>query len=446
MRTYGFDYAFALSIDAVNAIMARNLAVVQMTIAYDTVDEDSGSKLHLTAQLAPWQIVPGGQNSLLNLNIPIVKGSLTLEGAIQKTYDLAGVTPEMQITLGWIGTGSRQDATGQGDATHLTFDPNDSTDKHNPGYVATVQIHDPQKRLDTIGLGILNEVMAGALYSNKEKIKYIFANVEPKPNGVHSWLTPAQWRYFYAGSTNFNALCFLCMLAGSGSLPAMPAFDSTAIRANSNVTLLVAQPKFFTNIVLPAVQRAFPGGRFALSTTVEEVCTIGNNGTFNVGALTASSFALSPSDSGNGLKMRASGGGPLKFLFGLADLPNASYSWSLATINPLRFNGHLITFDADRSPVMTHDQTIPWYDWVLLVVVGIIDLPGLIAAIVGAITGFYDVAERDGIATINNNLQAATGRTVANLARLVAWEVDGKSLTPADAGLSGALYVHGTLG
>jgi hypothetical protein len=34
---------------------------------------------------------------------------------------------------------------------------------------------------------------------------------------------------------------------------------------------------------------------------------------------------------------------------------------------------------------------------------------------------------------------------VANLATLIDWQIDGETLIPADAGMSGALYVHGTL-
>ena len=54
MNTYGFDYAFALSVDAVNAILKRNLAGVAMNVHYTTKDEDTGSTITLTGKLAPW--------------------------------------------------------------------------------------------------------------------------------------------------------------------------------------------------------------------------------------------------------------------------------------------------------------------------------------------------------------------------------------------------------
>ena len=445
MKTYGYDYAFALSIDTVNAIMAKNLAGVDMSITYQTVDAQTQTNVNLSAKLAPWQIVPGGQNSLLNINVPITQGTLTLTGGpVPGTYDLGGLVPEMQITLGWVGTGSQQDATGSGSATHLTFDPNDSTDKTNPGYVATLPFHDPQKKLGSVAEGILSDVMAGALYSNKDKIKYIFANVNPAPGTIASWLRPAKWQYFFADAGSNSALCFLCTLSAATPFPANPSFDSSALQAGANSAMLISQPQFFKNVVLPGVQSAL-GDHFTLTSNVEDACTISNTGGFDVGKVTANHFSLTQSSSGNGLAMSASGGGPLTFLFGLANLPDDSYSWSLSTVNPLHFDGHSITFQNDPHPVETQDHTIYWYDWVLLVAVGITSLPGLISAIYDGINQFNDQAELSGISSINQNAQASTGGTVANLAGLIDWSVDGEALTPSDAGLSGALYVHGTL-
>jgi hypothetical protein len=117
MKTYGFDYAFALSIDAVNAILRRNLAGVAMSVHYTTLDEDTGSTITLSGKLAPWQIVRGGQNTLLNVNVPFGEGSLTRTGgALKGNYDLSGVTVELQLSLGWMGAGDAQQGSGSGAA------------------------------------------------------------------------------------------------------------------------------------------------------------------------------------------------------------------------------------------------------------------------------------------------------------------------------------------
>jgi hypothetical protein len=175
MRTYGFDYVFAVSVDWVNGILARNLSHLT-SVAYKTVDEDTGSTISLNAQLAPWSVVAGGQNNLLNMNLPISSGSLTLTGgALKGDYKLDGVAAIMQISLGWMGTGTGQDATGAGTSTNLVFSPDNTKDKNNPGYVATLRILDPNKRLDSIASGLLRQYMTDVLVSNKDKLKYIFA-------------------------------------------------------------------------------------------------------------------------------------------------------------------------------------------------------------------------------------------------------------------------------
>jgi len=192
VKTYGCDYVFALTTDTVNAILASNLAGVMQTIGYSALDPGSGSTVSLHAQLAPWQLVPGGQNTLINLNLPIRAGTLTLTGgAITGSYDLSSVTPEMQVTLGWVGTGSQQVAAGSGAQTRLTFDPDLGQDKNNLGYVATLQVHDPGGHLDTVAAGLVSQLMASALFANRDKVAYVLASVNPAPPGLASWLAPA---------------------------------------------------------------------------------------------------------------------------------------------------------------------------------------------------------------------------------------------------------------
>jgi hypothetical protein len=446
VKTYGCDYVFALTVDTVNAILASNLANVQQTIDYSAVDPDSGSTVTLHAQLAPWQMVGGGQNSLINLDLPIRAGSLTLAGgAITGSYDLGSVTPEMQITLGWVGTGSQQVATGSGAQTHLTFDPDLGQDKNNPGYVATLQIHDPLGHLDTIASGLLSQLMTSALFASRDKVAYVFANVNPTPPGLATWLTPTQWQYYVSQAGGGNgALCFLCMLASGAAFPVQPAFDSSALQSGANSVVLISQAAFFANVVLPAVRSTFSGGSFQL-TTAAESATIVNTGTFNVGTVAISSYSLAASPAGTSLATASSGGGPLKFLFGLANLPDASYSWSLSTVNPASFDGKTVTFATDQHPTINQDHTIYWYDWVLLVVLGITNVAGLVSDIYDLVGNFADQAQNVGMSSINTGIQAATGGAVMNLAQVIDWTKNAQTLTPSAAGMSEAVFVAGNL-
>jgi len=141
----------------------------------------------------------------------------------------------------------------------------------------------------------------------------------------------------------------------------------------------------------------------------------------------------------------SSGGGPLKFLFGLANLPDASYSWSVSTVNPCSYDGKAITFATDQHPVINQDHTIYWYDWVLLVVLGITNVAGLVSDIYDIVGNFADQAQNVGMSSINSGLQAATGGAVMNLAQVIDWTKDGQTLSPSAAGMNEAVFVAGNL-
>lgn len=443
MKTFGFDYVFALSTTQVNAILKKNLSGVEMTVYFETLDADTGSTVTLDGSLSPWEIVRGGQNTLLNVNVPFSHGSLVLKGgAITGNYDLAGVTVVMQISLGWMGPGDQQEETGSGNATKLTFNPSTTTDPASAGYVSSVLVLDPNQHLDTVARGLVKTYMAAALVANKQNLQYIFANVNPVPANLGSWLRPVKWLYFYVETQALSALSFLCMLSDA-AFP-QPSFDSSALDANTNAVLLISAQPFFQNVVVPGVRSAFPDGSFSLSCQ-NDYCTISNNGSFTVGTVEANSFQLTPSDDGNGLKTVSKGGGPLKFLFGLANLPDASYRWEVDTVNALQFSNGQVSFADDPNPRKTQDHTMPWYDWPLVVVLGITNVVGLVSLILDLVNNFYDQVDEVGMSAINSNVSKSTGGTVLNLASVIDWNKDGQTFNATTAGLSGALYVRGNL-
>jgi hypothetical protein len=208
---------------------------------------------------------------------------------------------------------------------------------------------------------------------------------------------------------------------------------------------LISQPAFFANVVLPSVRATFPSGTFQLSTSGAGLSTITGSGDIRVGSVSANSYSLRASPAGNGLSISCAGGGPLKFLFGLADLPNASYSWSVATSNPFSFDGKNVSFASDPHPTILQDQTIHWYDWVLLVGLGITTAAGLAMAIHALVTQFENQAQNVGMSRINSDLQAASGGAVVNVAEIVDWSKSGHAMQATAAGMSESVYVAGGL-
>lgn len=447
MRTYGYDYAFAISVDEVNRLLHDSMAKQDVELRYAAKDDTTGAEITLDATTAPWQIVPGSQNTLLRLAIPFASGRLEIGSPLEKKYDLASVRVVVEVSLGWLGASDGQDSHGSGDRTRLVFSPTQTGDPTSTGYVSAVAVVDPDGALDSVGVAVLKAYMADLLVENRKNLKLVFASVFPVPAHLRSWLRPAKWIYYYSGAGHHDALCFLCML-GETPWPKTPAFDSTALRSGHDATVLISQEAVFRHVVLPAIDGAFDHGRFTLHVDGES-CTVKSSGPISVktekGSIEATSFALQADDAGNGFEITASGGGPLKFFFGVAKLPNASYSWSIATRNPVHYADRRLTFSRDPHPTIHHHQRIYWYDWVLLVVTGITSLGGLIAVIVDAIESFSSVANRVGMERVTRALADSIDDSVVNLANLVGWKVDDQAFTPADAGLAGALYVVGDL-
>jgi hypothetical protein len=448
MLTYGYDYSFGLKIEKINDILKNNLAGTDITLEYQDKDKETGSVITIKAKMAPWQIIKGGSNTLVRFSLPILQGTMTVEGpAISGQYDLAGVSAAVEVSLAWVGPGGMQQLAGSGDKTELIFSPENTTSPDNPGYISFVSLNDPDNKLDTVGKGLFRVYLIDTLVKNKTKINYLLAKIFPDNSNMAGWLKPFKWIYFYNSSKAQDALCFLCMLSDK-EWPIKPAFESAAFSNSVNAVILVSQEVFFCNVILPAIKKSFPDGKFHIDVSNEK-CTLKNSEKFSVktskGSITTSSFVLTESDSGNGLVTDASGSGPLKFLFGLADLPDASYNWSCRTSNPLNFSNNKVTFLVDKNPTIDHDQTIKWYDWLLLVVVGITSLPGLISVIVDSINKFSDQVSEIGMGNINDEFEKSIGGSVVNLASFISWHTGNQEFSPANARLEGAFYVTGNV-
>lgn len=449
MDTYQYDYSYALTQDKVNDIMRNNLASVSMPLAYTDHDPMTGAITMLDVHLDVWSMADGGQNGLMKLNVPIKDGSLSISNlpGVNGEWNMAGVSLLLEITLGWMGPGSQQTLSGEGAATQLVFSPSQGATPDDPGYVAILTVTDPSGLLTSAAIGMLKQIIQAAFYENRGNLQYVFAGVVPVPAGASSWLRPYKWQYYIA-SGDIEALCFLSMLDDT-PFPSTPAFDSTALVPGANAVALISQAAFFKYTLLPGVQATFPGGAFSVSQTNQHSLIV-NNGPFTVvvggDSINTTHFSLWPSDAGDGLQTSSAGGGPLTFLFGLADLPDASYSWTTQTVNPLSLDVStgVMTFKQDPNPKTTHDQDIPWYDYIILVGLGL-TLVGLIADITDAVNDFGDQVNDIGMSNINATLQATLGNHAVNVTDLLDWQANGQSFTLTDGGLDGALYVRGNL-
>lgn len=446
MKTYNFDYTYALSIDSVNEILQQNLASIDLEVSYSK--QTSDSSLTLTGKLAPWSIVTGGSNQLLRFNVPFSSGTLTITESAFGTfsYDLAGTIVQIEANLGWLGAGSSPNSQGNSGSTGLVFNFQSSNLPGTQGNVSAYQVIDPSGKLQKAEQ-ILRDIMPDLLVQNKSKLQSIFAQINPTPQNMGSWLTPKCWDYYYAESGGKGYLCFLCMISDH-PLPSALGFDTSifSLSPNANTFFSISREMFLRNVILPALQQTFSGSSFSVTNLCGNWQLINQNNV-SIDKLTATSLTCRIDSDGLGLRVTASGGGPLKFLFGLADLPGSYFSWQVGSLYLLQFDTakQTVTFLPDPNPCKHVDHYVPAADWVLLFVVDILNIAGIASAIYDATDGFINQINNLNVDGVNTAIGQAFGGNPINLANLVDWNRTGWTLTIQNSGLDGDFYMIGNL-
>jgi hypothetical protein len=442
LKTYSFDYTYALSIDTVNAILQRNLAAIDLEVSYSKQTTDSS--LTLTGKLAPWSIVTGGANQLLRFNVPFTSGTLTVEESPfgKLSYDLAGAIVSIEANLGWLGAGSSTNSQGSSGSTGLVFDFQSSNLPGTRGNIAAYQVIDPGGKLQQA-----KQILRDMLVQNKSKLQSIFAQINPVPQNMGSWLTPKCWDYYYAESGGKGYLCFLCMISDN-PLPNVLGFDTSifSLFPNANTFFSISREMFLRNVVLPALQQTFSGSSFSVTNLCGNWQLINQNNVA-IDKLTATSLTCRIDSDGLGLRVTASGGGPLKVFFNLEKLPGAYFSWQVGSLYLLQFDAakQTVNFLPDPNPCKHTDHYVPAADWVWLFLIEILNIAGIASAIYDATDGFINQINNLNVDGVNTAIGQAFGGDPINLANLVDWNQTGRQLTIETAGLDGDFYMAGNL-
>ena len=191
MDTIGWDVVYATSITKINQQLKKSMSKLVTTFQFQYND------VSFTGEFDAWQIEPNGSNAKIRFNCPIKKGSLTITSKTgqKNVTDLSGIVPEMELQLTFI------DSDSGANAKNLIFNckvkgkkPGDST----PGAVTVVNSDvtgkiNPENDPETWGL--LNNYLPDIFINNKEKLSYIFAQVNLALEGDESWLTPKKFIY-----------------------------------------------------------------------------------------------------------------------------------------------------------------------------------------------------------------------------------------------------------
>ncbi len=447
METYGYDIVFACTIDSVNAELALAFEKMDTSCSWSGNDSKDQATVNVNAKLGPWQMVKGGSNKLLRFNIPFESGKMLIDcpvlGLKEKEYPLDSCSVEVEISLGWLGTGNVA-TSGSGSNTQLVFNmqnkgskPGDKTD----GAISVVTYSDTKKHLDQIGAAVLQDIIVELLLANKSKINYVFAQINPVPPSAASWLAPKKWDYFYQEPKSGPAvLCILSVLSEK-AMP-IPAFDSSVLSDDCDVFMILSPEQFLKNAVLPGLAASYGNGataaNFVYKTLGGTNGYIMNNG--HIPTKTASWGADTYHPYITNLAIAIDGSNLTTKIVGDCDitgLAGASISFdgtgkSTSNYDP---SGQKITF-GNPTTYINHQKHIPWYDWVLGALSGGVGI-AIIDAVIASVTSTVGQSVEDSV-------KSTTSSGISNDSVNTCNWFD-KKMTQKAGGLSGSFWLRGRI-
>lgn len=410
----------------VNQQLANNLDQILQEFSYGGDDPFAGPYT-IRGTFGPWQVVPGGSNSLLHMQVPIKSGTLSPRSG--SSTDISGMSVVVEISLALLpAPGSSSQHELRFDFREVGTQPGDTT----PGLVTPFSVSDPNHT----GKGsTVENAVVQCLVAHGSEVSFVFATVGVVDPGAQSWLSPTASTYNYTnpvgGGEGF--LSILSATQGQDISGWDAQIDSALLSTEYPITFAVSQPLFLQNVVMPLLPRSFPGtdaSTFAYRAGTGIVSTRGF-GTPGVqkGAITyypeVTSLVVSASD--NHLSTSAQGTCDL-------DVPNAYMGFSVSASNVLQYDAgaNTLHFQPDPNPTTSHDNHIPWYDYVLIALTGGIALA--IFAIVVPIIANEIADDLNSAGTLD--LSQTPPQTVM-------WQ-GMEALQVQDAGLSDLFYLRGS--
>jgi Clostridium P-47 protein len=420
-----WDTICVIAVDQINQQLTAKLDQLIQSFDYSGADP-FGSTYEFSGTFGPWQVVPGGSNTLIHVQIPVTSGKLVSGSA---TTDVSGMSVVVEVSLQLLPVQA------QGNAQQLTFDfrqagtqPGDTT----PGLVTPISFSDP----NNTGKGsLLLSAVVAVLVNNASEVSFVFATIGVVDPSTPSWLTPVRSTYDYSQPVGGTAgyLAILSVTSDRDITGYDTQIDPGLVSSSYPVTFAVSQPLFMQNIVLPILPSAFPNTSAQTFQCSNGVIT--NTGEFGTPGVTKGAITYHPevtslqvTSTDNYLQVATSGNVDL-------DMPNASMDFSVTAKNVLTYDqgSNTLTFQPDPNPMTSHSNNIPWYDYVLIALTGGIAL-AIFSIVVPLIAS--EIADDLNSGSSGIDLTKAPPKTVQ-------WQ-GMQSFQVQDAGLDDLFYMRGT--
>ncbi|MFW5436835.1 TULIP family P47-like protein [Paenibacillus apiarius] len=382
MNTYGWDIIYVNSNEGINKQLQKYMNENKITFTY----EDENTFVSLTFD--NWEIVPGGSSKLLRMKALVQEGELTFMG--QRTL-LHGICPLFEVQLGFF------DDKNESSIQKLMFNFQVKGEKEGDQREGAITVVNPDINHvfaeGSMIYTLLKLTLADMFIANKEKISYIFAQLNISPD--IPWMQPKKYKYSYYSPTSSKDKGFLSVLSvvtNRDISGLTEGIDGSILDNNHDSFLVLSERLFLEHIIMPELPNSFGNGttknHFTFEGTSNTSGVIKNSRNINCGSVRWGLIDYYPvltelkiQVEGNSLRMKAAGN------CDITGLASSYVTFEVETKNTFYFNkaSKKIEFKADSNPKVSYERHIPWWIWILGIAAPIVDV--IIHFVTDAISG-----------------------------------------------------------
>lgn len=412
MDTKGWDITYIASSAKCNENLQKNMSGLISGFDY----ENDGVKLQGT--FGNWKIVNGGSDKYVHFEMPILKGSLNVNGT---ETDLTGVTPIMSIKLDFVS--DPHDVN----VKKLIFSLGESIADTPTKDVFAVTVDarkdptiTPEK--NPAAWGIMNTSLPEVFIANKEKLSYFFAQINLVPPQDSGWISPKEMDFAYLDANEGFFVVFTCVeTKDTSSFPRVP--DTSILDTTNDLFVCISEKMVLQHLIQPGLPAGFGHGAKASNFEYKAVSDVPDQMEIgqikNVGNLSTNTAewgadtyypeitSLDMTISNNHLHVVIYGN------FDITGLAGASCSFTVTLNNQFSFDQskQTFTFEKDSNPSHSYDKHIPWYDWLIVAPF----FAGLVALILELVTNSV-------VSSVTSSISSAQNAKISsNLNKTVSW-------------------------
>ncbi|WUR15893.1 TULIP family P47-like protein [[Empedobacter] haloabium] len=275
--TYGWDTAFAIRVDDVNATIQRK-GTSPKDFSTSTQDPNTGIAVAVTGTFSDWHITLGGSGKLIHMATPVValaaKGNVPGTGPVDFTFGPGSF--EIEVELEYVPH-TDAPASGSGTLHNLKVraaapaGPSVVTVLDASGFgTSTDASHTP---FDAVADDV-KAAMQTWFDANLGDFEHVFATVNlnrTADRGQFAWLLPTYSSYAYIDGATLDdsILGILCMTENRSATGLDQEISPNAIPAGARAGFLIAPARFISEMLWPSMSIVYKGtkpGDFQLNT------------------------------------------------------------------------------------------------------------------------------------------------------------------------------------